>query len=219
MLKIFKNAIRLTCVRLKYRDSKIESSSVVSLDTILGRGTRIMRGARVGSCDIDRHTYIGSNSEIDSTIIGAFCSIGPQVLCGLGKHPVDYISTYPGFYTDRASGATWFGARHSFTDRPKVTIGSDVWIGARAIIMGDVSIGHGAVIGAGAIVTKNVPPYAIAVGTPAKVIKYRFDEQTIKQLLDSKWWETDDRTLQQLSKHANNPNAFLTHLTETSDQE
>jgi serine acetyltransferase len=80
-----------------------------------------------------------------------------------------------------------------------ITIGNDVWIGAKSTIMSGVKIGHGAVIGSGSVVAKDVPPYAIVVGNPAKVIKYRFDEQQIKDLQNIAWWNWDESKIKEES--------------------
>lgn len=119
--------------------------------------------------------------------IGKFCSIaqGCKIILG-GNHRNDWISTYP------------FPAEGLFPNSPNipdyrvskgdVTIGNDVWIGAGVTILSGVTIGDGAIIGAGSVVVKNVPPYALAAGNPARVRKYRFDNETITRLLDLEWW-------------------------------
>lgn len=89
------------------------------------------------------------------------------------------------------------GWRTIFFKNKLVTIGNDVWIGTRVIIMGGVKIGNGAVIGAGAIVTKDVPDYAIAVGVPAKVVKYRFSPDIIEKLLELQWWNLSEEELKE----------------------
>lgn len=114
-----------------------------------------------------------------------FISIGTgvQILLG-GEHRMDWATTYP-------FNIFWKEGEHiSGHPRTKgdVIIGSDVWIGTEVIILSGVTIGDGAVIGARAVVTKNVPPYTVVAGNPSKVIKKRFDDQTIKRLLDVKWW-------------------------------
>ena len=215
-MSLFKDFARQLSVRIRYPKSSIAWSSRVSLDSKLNIGTKIMSKAKVGSCNIGRYTYVGANSELERTTVASFTSIGPHVLCGLGTHPIDYISTYPGFYSNTASGAIWFGAIHQVEEKKPVTIGADVWVGSRAIIMGGLEIGHGAIVGAGAVVTKDVPPYAVVGGIPAKIIKYRFDDVLIKMLLASKWWESEETLLRSAAKFANRPVDFVNHLQQFS---
>ena len=146
--------------------------------------------------------------------MGSFCSVGPEVICGVGTHPTTHVSTYPGFYSKNASGSYFFGFEHEFssTDKKNVDIGADVWIGARAIIMGGVSIGHGAIIGAGAVVTKDIPPYAIVGGVPAKLIRYRFESEVIEKLLLSEWWKFPEEKLKQIAPMMSDPVVFLDKL-------
>ena len=88
-------------------------------------------------------------------------------------------------------------------------IGNDVWIGEAVFINDGITIGTGAVVGAHSVVTKDVPPYAIVAGAPARVLRYRFDDSTIQKLLDSKWWEWDDETLKAKGDAFSDVEAFL----------
>ena len=117
--------------------------------------------------------------------MGHYCSVAAnvQVMLG-GEHRFDFVSSYP-FQVFEPD----YSHIDAFRTKGDVIIGSDVWIGRDAIIMSGVTIGHGALIAAGAVVVKDVPPYAVVGGNPAKVIKYRFDEKTIAQLLDIAWWD------------------------------
>ena len=109
--------------------------------------------------------------------IGNFCSVADDVIFMLGnEHPLDRISTYP-FRTKILTG------ENEAISKGNIVVEDDVWIGQRAIILSGVKIGQGAIIGAGAVVTKDVPPYSICGGVPAKVIRYRFDTETIEELL------------------------------------
>ena len=209
----FKKIFRLLIVRLKFPNAKISSSAIISLDTILAnKGVHILQHSRIGSCKIGRYTYIAANCTFERTEIGSFVSIGSDVICGMAKHPLNYISTYPGFYSDKASGSEWFGYNHDFAEHQPVIIGSDVWIGARSTILGGIKVGNGAVIGAGSVVTKDVPAHAVVAGVPARVIRYRFDEELSKKILDAKWWEASDVLLKKSAKYAQNPNDFIDYL-------
>ncbi len=125
--------------------------------------------------------------------IGAFCSIaaGVKIFLG-GEHRTDWVTTYP-------FNALWEKAAN-IKGHPKtkgdIKIGNDVWIGRDAVILSGVKIGDGAVIGVRAVVTKDIPPYAIAVSNPARVIKKRFDDILIDRLLRIKWWNWDDARIE-----------------------
>ncbi len=118
--------------------------------------------------------------------IGAFCSISSEVQIFLGKnHRTDWVSSYPfPAFFEEASQITEFGV-----SRGDVTIGSDVWLCANCMILSGVTIGHGAGVGAGAVVTRNVEPYSIVAGNPAKHVRWRFDEPSRIALLEAAWWE------------------------------
>lgn len=120
-----------------------------------------------------------------SVTIGKYTSIAKGVKVFTQNHPIDELSTHPYFYEQQ------FGITKSDTlELGHTTIGNDVWIGQNAILLpGCKHVGHGAIIGAGAIVTKSVPDYAIVAGNPAKVIKYRFEEDIINDLIHLKWWD------------------------------
>lgn len=159
----------------------------------------LLRSAQVYGCQIGRYTYISRNSEIENASIGRFCSIGPEVLIGLAAHPLGVnMSTSPLFYEARSrTSKLTFDDSLLFTsalftdEHAPVTLGHDVWIGARALIKGGVSIGNGAVIAAGAVVTRDVPSYAIVAGVPARILRYRFDDETIECLQQLRWWDQD----------------------------
>ena len=126
-------------------------------------------------------------------VIGKYCSIGQDAwFFSKADHPLDLVSTYP-FRT-----MIWnpTGANEDAVTKGGITIGHDVWVGTRANILSGVTIGNGAVVACGAVVSKDVPPYAIVAGNPAQVIRYRFSEDQITSLLNINWWDwTDDRVL------------------------
>lgn len=124
--------------------------------------------------------------------IGNYCSFAPGVRIFRANHKMELFTTHPITY-----GALGGNKKMVELNQKHLTIGNDVWIGANAIILpGCENIGDGACIGAGSIVTKDVPPYAIVVGNPAKILRYRFDKETIERIQESKWWLLDKDTLQ-----------------------
>ncbi len=126
------------------------------------------------------------------------------------NHPLNYISTSPVFYSKYRR---WIH-QNRFDERvlKRVIISDDVLISANAIILNGVKIGRGAVIGAGAVVNKDVEPYSIVAGVPAKLIRYRFNFEVIKELEDSKWWELGDKKLKSMIIYANNTELFINQL-------
>jgi acetyltransferase-like isoleucine patch superfamily enzyme len=132
---------------------------------------------------IGRGTYIRSGVIYQKVKIGRYCSIAFNTTFGATGHPMDWLSTST-FQYDKTSFDRYV------TQKP-TSVGNDVWVGANAVIMNGITVGDGAVVGAGAIVTKDVPPYAIVVGVPAQIQRYRFDDNTIRELLHLKWWDVD----------------------------
>lgn len=140
--------------------------------------------------------------------IGKYCSIADNVLImGGGKHHLEFASTYPFYelHKDIFTNASVYASPNT----NDTIIGNDVWIGNGAVILSGNQIGDGAVIGSHAVVSKDIPPYAIAVGNPIRIIKYRFDEETIKRLLASNWWDLAPEVLNELLVYLDNVDEFL----------
>jgi chloramphenicol O-acetyltransferase type B len=165
---------------------------------------------------IGKHTYgityntISLFKESDSVSIGSFCSFAPEVrVVASGVHNIKAVSTYP-----LISNLLKKGREKDTLTKGPVKIGNDVWIGYRATILSGVNIGDGAVIGAGSLVTGDIPPYAIAYGIPARVVKYRFAQETINSLLRIKWWEwEEERIKEHLDDFYGNIDSFISkHL-------
>ncbi len=159
---------------------------------------------------IGKHTYgitqktivIASSHCPASVVVGSFCSFAPGVIILANvDHPTNLPSTFPFktlLYPRHKESSTNYSNWDAVTKGP-VEIGHDVWLGLNTIILSGVKIGPGAVIGAGSVVTKDIPPYAIAVGNPAKVIKFRFSNEIIERLLESEWWLFSDGMLKDLA--------------------
>ncbi len=193
-----KQLLKNLWLRFKWRGkARIPLSSVVGLSSrfeganALGPGVKYKGSLGYGS-------YVGHWSRLVADV-GRFSSIGPSVRTSPFLHPfrAPYVSSSPMFFSTRKQNGHTFATRQTFTEvrytdparRIAVSIGNDCWIGEEAFLAGGVTIGDGAVVMARAVVTKDVPPYAIVGGVPAKVIGYRFDPDTIEWLLRVKWWD------------------------------
>lgn len=200
-------------VRALDRDEEqysIEPSSLVR--STISTKTKLYRPHHIWDVSIGDYSYVSRNAWISQTRIGKFCSIGPNLLCGWGRHPVDGISTSPMFYsTERQNGVTLCD-RDKYAERCPINIGNDVFIGMNVTILDGVNIGNGAVIGAGTVVSKDVPPYAIMVGNPIRILRYRFSEETIQKLLEIAWWDWPDDMLQHVEQLFLDPEAFVSEF-------
>lgn len=135
-----------------------------------------------GKITIGKYSTIGTGCFFRGDVkIGNYSQLGAYVSCHSRNHPIDYLSIYQG-------RALFSGQLKTLRSDSPVEIGSDVWIGHGATILSGVSVGNGAIIAAGAVVNRNVPAYAIVGGVPAKLIKYRFDEDTIAKIEKLNWW-------------------------------
>lgn len=162
-----------------------------SMDAIIGHSIVVCQNTIIDKeSEINSYSFIGFNCSITKTKVGSFASVANNVSIGMGAHKLDNISTSSLFYKDVFKTLT----------EKECIIGNDVWIGVDAIILRGVKIGDGAVIGANSVVTKDIPDYAIAVGSPAKVIKYRFNDAQQKIIKESNWWQyslTEAREIQE----------------------
>lgn len=201
--------VRLTNVKLG--DGAIIRANAILHNAICAEHVVINANSIIDAVNIKRFSYIGPKGQFSQVDIGAFCSIGAECICGSGEHPIDYVSSHPVFFSRGRQCGITFAQKDCFEERSKIVIGNDVWIGTRVFIRDGVSIGDGAVIAAGAVVVSDIPPYAIAGGVPAKLIKYRFSEAEIEQLLEIKWWEWDERSLREAQTNiaCNNMPGFL----------
>lgn len=146
----------------------------------------------------------------EGTKIGNYCSIGPRVYYLYSNHPMDTASTHPLFY-NKVLGFL----KEDRIERVKLTVGNDVWIGANTTITrGCTFIGNGAVIGAGSVVTHNVPAYSIVVGNPARVIRYRFTDDIRQKLDKSLWYDLNPQELAKYIDDVNDVELFIDKINE-----
>jgi len=171
-------------------------SSHISLFAILqgsdvDKTAAVSSGARFYRSKLGKYSYIGRNCFIESTEIGNFCSIAPSCEIGGASHPLNWVSTSPVFYKWENIMKKNF-SRHEFEIFEKTTIGNDVWIATNCLIKAGVNIADGAVVGMGSVVVKDIGAYEIWAGNPARIIRKRFDDETIENLLEIRWWNKED---------------------------
>jgi len=173
------------------KEPYINPSSIIK-DCSFGEYVEIGVYNNIQESVIDDYSYTSENCQIINSVIKKFVNIASYVRLNPSQHPISWASQHHMQYRKEMFG---FGIDdEDFFDwrrEKKVEIGNDVWIGHNVVVMGNVTIGDGAVIGSSAVVTKNIPPFAIAVGNPARVIKYRFDQQIIQSLQQIAWWNWD----------------------------
>lgn len=189
-----------------YGNSTLKGRNYIGLETELNH------------VEVGYGSYVNNRGMLTNTLIGKYTSIGTDVRSVIGKHPIsENISTHPAFYSKDAQMGFTYVAENSFEETSyierdkniQIVIGNDVWIGNDVQIMEGVTIGDGAVVATGAIVTKDVEPYSVVAGVPAKEIKKRFEEKEIKKLLAMKWWDMPEEELEKLAPKFANPKAFL----------
>lgn len=161
----------------------------------ISKKAKICRHCVLNHAEVGDYSYVSPDTRVIHASIGKFCSVGGDCVIGMGTHTMDYLSTSPVFtMSNNATGYCWTNENLA-EEYQRITIGNDVWIGQRVIVMGGINIGDGAVVGAGAVVTHDVPPYAVVAGVPAKIIRYRFDSATIADLQQLRWWDKSDKWL------------------------
>ena len=192
----------------QFKNVYIHETSLIG-DSQIGPWVKIQKQCYFYNCSIGSYTYFAGFDSVMNTEIGKFCSIGSFVSIGPGKHPVEFVSTSPVFFSENKQCGMTFADKSYYREMGTVKIGNDVWIGANVVILDDVSIGNGAIIAAGAIVTKNVEPYCIVGGIPAKLIRKRFSDEIIEKLLQAKWWDKDEIWLKENYKLFHEIDKFL----------
>lgn len=175
--------------------------------------SKIESGTSFVVSSMDKHSFCGYDCDIYRATIGRFTSIANGVIIGGARHPMEWVGMSPVFYAGRDSIKAKF-SEHVLEPPPQTLIGHDVWVGRSAIILPGVKVGNGAVVGAGSVVTKDVPAYAIVAGNPARLIRYRFDTSVIEALSNIEWWNYPETTLEELSKYIKDPHKFISVIQE-----
>lgn len=198
------------------------SKVVVTKSTILEGTNSIGNNTKVLSSVLGFASYISEKSTIIDTKIGKYCSIGPNVNCIFGNHPTNtFVSTHPSFFSTRKQVKLTFTEKDIFSEFSKqqdsnkkysINIGNDVWIAANVSILDGVEIGNGCIIAANSLVNKNIAPYTIVGGVPAKVIRKRFNDEEIQFLENLQWWDKPMAWIEKHSSYFNNITSLRTLL-------
>jgi chloramphenicol O-acetyltransferase type B len=178
--------------KMRFKRAIIDKGCCINKESIINSNVHLLENNIINNTVIDSYTYLGKSCLIQNTTIGKYCSIANGVVIGVGNHPLNLFSTSPLFYKRlNPLQIKLIKEDLNVIEYKPITIGDDVWIGMRSIIMDGVSIGNGVVVAANSVVTKDIPPYAVVGGVPARIIKFRFEEKKIAELIESKWWEKE----------------------------
>lgn len=209
--KLVRKLVRWCYPEIQVLEKDLDTDFIMNKnwDNSINKTVKLYPPYRVFDSEIGRYTYVSTNSFISRTAIGSFCSVGPNLVCGWGIHPIDGLSTSPMFYSTKKQNGFTLSLEDKIEERKTIVIGNDVFIGANVTILDGVTIGDGAVIGAGAVVSKDIPPYAIAVGCPIEVVRYRFGEEQIESLRRLEWWKFDDERLKEVERYFFDVDGFL----------
>jgi acetyltransferase-like isoleucine patch superfamily enzyme len=188
------------------RNLRLAAHTRIDHRTCLDHSIELKTGAAIFGSHVGRRSYFGEHALVIHAEIGSYCSIAPHAIVGGGVHPVDRVSTSPFTYGSAAQSSPFpLPPLPDFVENPKTFIGHDVWIGYAAVILPGVSIGNGAIVAAGAVVTRDVPPYAVVAGLPARVQRFRFSPEDIAWLQQAQWWNWTDAELRQRLPYFSDP--------------
>ena len=179
------------------------------INSTIDKTAVVNSGSSVSASKFGKYSYCGYDCEISNAEIGNYCSIAGQVFIGGAEHPMDWVSTSPVFQKVKHSGPEKRFCKKELAPSKKTIIENDVWIGYRAIVKQGVKIGNGAVVASGSVVTRDVAPYSIVGGCPAKHIRFRFPEDIINELLLLKWWDLSDDEMSSVAEYVDNPVVFI----------
>lgn len=183
-------------------------------ESIIAQDAKVEAGSTFVMSKMGRFSYCGYDCYIINAEIGAFCSISDNVSIGGATHPMNWISTSSAFYKGRDSISKRLASLSYDSYSAKTFIGNDVWIGRGAYIKAGVKIDNGAVIGMGSVVTKDVGPFEVWAGNPARLIRKRFTDEVIEAITKTRWWDEDENSLFRCGTYINDVDSFLNFFKE-----
>lgn len=181
---------------------------VATVNSSIHPTSKAEAGSQVVNSVMGKYSFCGYDCKIINCTIGAYTSIADGVIIGGAMHPIEWVSTSPVFYNGKDSVKKKFSTFNRPLDK-STFIGNDVWIGDRAIIKAGIKISDGVVIGMGSVVTKDIAPYEIWAGNPARFVRKRFDDEIISKLVESKWYDRDEVSISALAEYIRNPKEFI----------
>lgn len=217
MKQLFKWVIY--CLKYRKMNVHIDKTSELAAGAVYFEGNnRIGRNASFRG-RLGYGSYMGDRCSINA-IIGKYCSIASDVVTISGSHPTqNFVSTHPAFFSIRKQAGFTYVSQNLFQedstidkDRHLVEIGNDVWIGSGVKLLGGIHIGDGSVVAAGAVVCKDVPPYTIVGGVPAKIIRKRFQDDQITKLLSFQWWNNGESWIRKNAHLFQNVDVFIREM-------
>lgn len=188
---------------VKAKKCIFDKDVIFDKSTSFGGRNLLGEDVRLNNVELGYASYIGAESRLSNVRIGKYTCIGPYVKNIIGTHPTrNFISIHPAFYSPNNRLNLSYVKDEKFQEISMLNgctnvIGNDVWIGANVLLLQGIQIGDGAIVAAGSIVTKDVPPYAIVAGVPAKIIRYRFEQEEIGIIQNIEWWNKDEQWLAQ----------------------
>lgn len=197
--------------RCKFGTGAIVKDHSAIFDSSFENNSAVYPHCSLSNVKFGAYSYVNEHSMMSGVSVGRFTCVGPYFICGYGDHPTDFITTSPVFYSTRRQCGVSFTETSRYDEKRQTTLGNDVWIGARVFVRDGVTIGSGALIAAGAVVANDVPEYAIVGGVPAKLIRYRFADDVVAQLLDLQWWNWSEERLREAQPYLSQAdvNSFL----------
>lgn len=187
-------------------------SSVIITDCDFGKYVKVFNDTQLFNSKIDDYSYIQYGGKINNCDIGKFCSIAAFVSIAPGIHDMNKVTTHPSLIQKSTPLPLVFATKNNIISNKRVVIENDVWIGERVVILDGIKIGNGSVIASGAVVTKDVEPYSVVGGVPAKHIKYRFDSETNEIFQKSEWWDFPEEWFVKNTELMLNVNNFIEYL-------